>query len=98
MNATVKYTLGRAGLFLAALLVLWPVGMNIFLKLMIAVVFSAVLGFFLLRDWRDQMAVLLATSADRRRAERDKLRAALAGEEIDEEGGSDQDDQPANPR
>jgi hypothetical protein len=94
VNPTLKYTLGRVGLFLAVLLVLWPVSLNIFLKLMIALVFSAALAFFLLRGWRDQMAGRLATAADRRKADRDRLRSALAGE--DQQGTRDERDDSAD--
>jgi hypothetical protein len=87
VNATIKYTLGRIGLFLAVLLVLWPVPLNIFLKLMVAVLASAGFAFFLLRRWRDEMAQDLANAAQRRRAEKERLRAALAGE--DTPGGVD---------
>jgi hypothetical protein len=93
MNPMLKYTLGRIGLFLAVLLVLWPVDLNILVKLMIAVVFSAALSYFLLRGWREQMAGWLATAAERRKADRDRLRSALAGEDQkgrpDERGGSE---------
>lgn len=81
MKPAVKYTLGRLGLFAAAFAVLWPVDLNILVKLMIAVVLSAALAFFLLRGWRDQMADQLAAVASRRRAQREQLRAALAGED-----------------
>jgi hypothetical protein len=81
VKPAVKYTLGRIGLFLAVALALWPIQMNIFLKLMLAVVFSAALSFFLLRGWRDEMAAQLAGAADRRRAERERLRSALAGDD-----------------
>ncbi|MFY1673773.1 DUF4229 domain-containing protein [Plantactinospora sp. WMMB334] len=81
MSPAVKYTLGRLGLFVAVALALWPVEMNIFLKLMLAVAFSAALAFFLLRGWRDEMAQQLAGAAERRRAEKERLRAALAGDE-----------------
>jgi hypothetical protein len=84
MNAAVKYTLGRIGLFLLVFLVLWPVDLNVLVKLMIALVFSAALAFFLLRRWRDEMAGRLATAAERRKADRERLRSALAGE--DQEG------------
>jgi hypothetical protein len=84
MNPAVKYTLGRIGLFLLVFLVLWPVDLNVLVKLMIALVFSAALAFFLLRRWRDEMAGRLATAAERRKADRDRLRSALAGE--DQEG------------
>lgn len=89
MSPTLKYTLGRIGLFLLVLLALWPVDMNVFLKLMIAVAFSAALAFFLLRGWRNQMAGRLATAAERRKTDRDRLRSALAGE--DQEGTHPED-------
>lgn len=81
MNPAVKYTLGRIGLFVAVLLALWPVDIDIFLKLILALLFSAALSFFLLRRWRDEMAYQLAEAAERRKAERERLRAALAGED-----------------
>ncbi len=96
MSPAVKYTLGRIGLFLVVLAALLPVQLNIFVKLMIALVFSATLSFFLLRTWRDQMARQLAGAATRRRAEKERLRAALAGDEDaaaqgDRAGGSADD-------
>ncbi|MCX5068680.1 DUF4229 domain-containing protein [Micromonospora lupini] len=81
MSAAVKYTLGRIGLFVAVLAGLWLVDMNVFLKLMLALVFSAALSFFLLRGWRDEMAEEMAGAAERRRTEKERLRAALAGED-----------------
>ncbi|SCE67324.1 Protein of unknown function [Micromonospora purpureochromogenes] len=86
MSAAVKYTLGRIGLFVLIVLALWPVDMNIFLKLMLALAFSAAASFFLLRGWRDEMAEEMAVAAERRRAEKERLRSALAGD--------DQPDQP----
>ena len=84
MNPTVKYTLGRIALFVVVLLALWPVDLDLLLKLMLAVLFSAALAFFLLRGWRDEMAQQLAEAADRRRREKQRLQAALAGEEHSE--------------
>ncbi|MGX4657294.1 DUF4229 domain-containing protein [Micromonospora sp. SCSIO 07396] len=81
MSAAVKYTLARIGLFLVVVAALWPVGMNLFLKLMVALIFSAAASFFLLRGWRDQMAEEVAAAAERRRAEKDRLRSALAGDD-----------------
>ncbi|MEU7840395.1 DUF4229 domain-containing protein [Micromonospora sp. NPDC049114] len=81
MSAAVKYTLGRIGLFVAVLAGLWLVDMNVFLKLMLALVFSAALSFFLLRGWRDEMAGEMASAAERRRTEKERLRAALAGDD-----------------
>ncbi|GHJ18041.1 MULTISPECIES: DUF4229 domain-containing protein [unclassified Micromonospora] len=81
MSAAVKYTLGRIGLFVAVLAALWFVEMNMFLRLMLALVFSATLSFFLLKGWRDEMAGEMADAAERRRAEKDRLRSALAGDD-----------------
>lgn len=81
MSPALKYTLGRVGLFVAVLLALWPVDIDIFLKLILALLFSAALSYFLLRHWRDEMAYQLAESAQRRKAEKERLRAALAGED-----------------
>lgn len=84
MSAAVKYTLGRIGLFVAVLAALWFVEMNMFLRLMLALVFSATLSFFLLKGWRDEMAGEMADAAERRRAEKDRLRSALAGDDQSE--------------
>ncbi len=81
MSAAVKYTLGRVGLFVAVLAALWFVEMNMFLRLMVALISSAALSFFLLRNWRDEMAGEMAEASKRRRAEKDRLRTALAGED-----------------
>lgn len=85
MNVVVKYTLGRIVLFLLIFAALWPVDLNILVKLMIAVVASAGLAYFLLRGWRERVAERLADGAQRRQAERDRLRSALAGDD-DPEG------------
>ncbi|MEU8084626.1 DUF4229 domain-containing protein [Micromonospora sp. NPDC049101] len=81
MSAALKYTLARIGLFVAVLAALWFVDMNVFLKLMLALAFSAALSFFLLRGWRDELAGEMATATERRRAEKERLRTALAGED-----------------
>ncbi|MEH0937974.1 DUF4229 domain-containing protein [Micromonospora psammae] len=81
MSAAVKYTLGRIGLFVVVVAALWPTGMNVFLKLMLALVFSAAASFFLLRTWRDEMAEEMAAAAERRRADKERLRSALAGDD-----------------
>ncbi|TDC26353.1 DUF4229 domain-containing protein [Micromonospora sp. 15K316] len=86
MSAAVKYTLGRIGLFVLVLAALWLVDINVFLKLMLALVFSAALSFFLLKGWRDEMAEEMAGAAQRRREEKERLRSALAGEDESSEG------------
>ena len=83
MSPAVKYTLGRFGLFavlLAALLPV-PVPLSFLVKAMIALIASAILSYFLLAKWREEMAEHLGSVAQRRRAEKERLRAALAGDE-----------------
>jgi hypothetical protein len=81
VRPAIKYTLGRIGLFVAAALALWPVPLNIFIKLMLALIFSAALSYILLRTWRDETAAEIGAAAQRRRAEKDRLRSALAGDD-----------------
>jgi hypothetical protein len=81
VNPAVKYTLARLGLFAAVLLALWPVSLDILLKLAIAVLFSAALSWFLLRRMRDEVTGQVEGAMAKRKADREKLRAALAGEE-----------------
>ena len=81
MSATVKYTLGRLGLFLVVFVLLLPVPLNLLVKAMIALVASAAFSYFLLAKWRNEMAERLAAAAQRRSAEKSRLRSALAGDE-----------------
>ena len=81
MNPALKYTLGRVGLFVLCAVVLLPVPLNIWVKLMIAVVASFALQFVLLRKWRLEMIGQVDDAMARRRQEKEKLRAALAGDD-----------------
>ncbi|MCP2325855.1 cytoskeletal protein RodZ [Hamadaea flava] len=81
MSPAVKYTLGRIGLFVAAFLVLLPFPLSIFLKLVLAILVSAVLSWFVLRGWREQYSLQLQNAVERRKTEKSKLRSALAGED-----------------
>ena len=88
-----KFTLGRIGLFAILFVILLAVPMpmsrdaGLLVRLMIAAVVSAVASWFLLARWRNEMASTLETSMSKRRVEKEKLRAALAG-----------DDDTANPK
>jgi hypothetical protein len=79
---TVKYTLGRLALFLLVFgaLLLVP-GLDLFLKVMIAILASFGLQFLLLRRWRAEMIAYIDGAVARSRAEKAKLREALAGED-----------------
>ncbi|MGH3662858.1 MAG: DUF4229 domain-containing protein [Micromonosporaceae bacterium] len=81
MSAAVKYTLGRLALLAAVALLLLPLQLNIFLTLMIAVLVSMVLSYFLLRRWREELAGRIEQGMRQRRAEKQRLRDALAGDD-----------------
>ena len=86
MSPIVKYSLARLGLFgLVALAVLAvPVDVSLFLKLMVALLISACLAFFLFKGLREEASVQAVGAAQRRTEKRDRLRAALNG---DDDGG-----------
>lgn len=86
MKASLKYTAARLGLLVASAAALLPLGLHLLVTLMIAVLASAILSFFLLRKLRDQVAEELASSTQRRREQKAKLRSALAGEDQQEVG------------
>jgi len=83
MTPALKYTLGRVGLFVLCAVALLPVPLNIWVKLMIAVVASFALQHVLLRKWRQEMIGQVDAAMARRRQEKDKLRSALAGEDVE---------------
>lgn len=86
MNPGLKYTLARFGILLVCLIpavFLFP-DANLLLKLLIAFGVSAIASFFLLRQWRDEVAEQLSANAIRRSGEKQRLRAALSGEDDEE--------------
>ncbi|GAA2607673.1 hypothetical protein GCM10010399_43230 [Dactylosporangium fulvum] len=86
MSPIVKYSLARLGLFVivAAVALTVPVDVSVALKLMVAVLVSAVLAFFLLKGMREQASVQAVGVAQQRTEKRERLRAALNG---DDDGG-----------
>lgn len=83
MSPGIKYTLGRVGLFVVFAVALLPFHLNLFLALMIALLASMVLSYFLLRRWRQQLSSDIAQHVENRRAEKDRLRTALSGDDQD---------------
>jgi hypothetical protein len=81
MSPAIKYTFGRIGLFVVVLALFSLFPLNILVSGMLAIVVSAVLSFFLLAKWRNQMNEQLVGVAGRRAAEKQRLRAALAGDD-----------------
>lgn len=76
-----RYTLGRIGLFAVAVALVWPIPIDLLLRLMIAAVISSVASWFLLVRSRTQMGATIEKSLATRRAEKERLRAALAGDD-----------------
>ncbi|MFD0558244.1 uncharacterized protein DUF4229 [Stackebrandtia endophytica] len=83
MSPTVKYLLGRVGLFVVLLALLWPTGLNPLVIAMIAMLGSFVLSLVVLRKWRDEMVSNVDATVQRRREQKEKLRRELAGDEVD---------------
>jgi hypothetical protein len=83
MSALLKYTLARLGLFVLAAGAMFavPLDISVLLKLMIAVVISAALAFFLLKGLREEASVQAVGAAARRTEKRERLRAALNGDD-----------------
>jgi hypothetical protein len=83
MSPLLKYSLARLGLFVATVAVVLaiPIDVNLFLRLAVALILSAVLSFFLLRTMRDRVAEQLAVAARERAERRERLRSALAGDD-----------------
>jgi hypothetical protein len=102
MSAAVKYTLGRLGLFVIVLVLLLPVPLNFLVRAMIALIASAGFSYFLLAKWRNEMAEQLGAAAQRRQAEKNRLRAALAGDDAaaaaGDRAGDPADSAPKPPR
>jgi hypothetical protein len=81
MSPAVKYTLGRLGLFAVCFTALLPVPLNLLVKMMVAFVLSAGLSLMFLRRQRDETAEQIGDMLERRTAEKQRLRSALAGDE-----------------
>jgi hypothetical protein len=79
-----KYTLARFGIFVACTvpaIMLLPQSLDLLLRILIGAVLSAVVSLLVLNKWRNQMADQISTGLQQRRDEKERLRAALAGED-----------------
>jgi uncharacterized protein DUF4229 len=85
-SAVARYGLARAGLVavLAALLVLAKV--PLLAALAVALVVAFPLSLLLLKSLRQDLNLALADAGRRRRAQKDRLRAQLRGEDLDDSG------------
>src|SRR5262249_15549656 len=89
MSPFVRYTAARLAIFLvvAAALLLVPIPISALLKLMIALLVSAALAYFLLGRLRAEVGDQVAGIAGRRAERKERLRSALAGDEAGAEAG-----------
>jgi hypothetical protein len=82
VRAFVKYTVARFALLLAVILVVLPIPrLDLILKLLIAFPVYLVLSYFLLRRWHVEAVAGLNEAMAQRRERKERLRAALAGED-----------------
>jgi hypothetical protein len=79
-----KYTLARVGIFVVCTLpaiYLLPHSLDLLVRIIIGAVVSMVISVVALRGLRGQMAEQIDTVVQQRRAQKEKLRAALAGDD-----------------
>ena len=74
MTAVVVYAAGRIAAFLVPLVIVWAVGVDGFLALMIALVLSIPLSYFGLRRQREEATAALYQRAQRKASEREQSR------------------------
>jgi chromate transport protein ChrA len=84
MSPFMKYSFARLGIFVATAAVLFflPIPIDPLLRLMAALLISAVLSYFLLGKLRNQVGEQVAGVAQRRIERKDRLRSALAGDDV----------------
>ncbi len=84
MNPAILYTLGRFACFGAVAGVLYLLGLRSWLLVIASLLLSAPLSYVLLRNVRNNWSVQIDQRLKRRKAEKDKLRATLRGDDEDE--------------
>jgi hypothetical protein len=83
--ALALYTLGRLGIFLVLVALLWLVGLSGFLGLLLGLALSVPVSYLLLRPLRERVAEALAARSVARRPAKEDLRARLAGSAADDD-------------
>jgi hypothetical protein len=82
--ALVLYTLGRLGIFVVLVLLLYAVGLGGFLALLLGLAMSVPTSYLLLRSLRERVTEALAARTVARRAAKADLRERLAGTDADD--------------
>jgi hypothetical protein len=81
ISPALTYTAGRIALFIAVGALLYLVGFRNFVLVLLALAISMPLSYVVLRRQREAFAVQVAGRLEHRRAEKEKLRAALRGDD-----------------
>jgi hypothetical protein len=81
--ALVLYTLGRIGIFVVLVALMWLVGLTGFLGLLLGLALSVPVSYLLLRPLRERVAEALAARSVARRTAKTDLRERLAGTDTD---------------
>jgi chromate transport protein ChrA len=84
MSPFMKYSFARLGIFVAvaAALFFLPIPIDPLLRLMAALLISAVLSYVVLGKLRNQVGEQVAGVAQRRIERKERLRSALAGDDL----------------
>lgn len=81
LNPTLLYTLGRIAIFAVVAAVLYAFGFRSVILVVLALVLSMPLSYVLLRGVRLQMSAQIEEKLARRRAEKERLRSTLRGDD-----------------
>jgi hypothetical protein len=82
--ALALYTLGRLGIFVVLVALLWVAGLTGFLGLVLGLALSVPVSYLLLRPLRERATEAMAARSVARRTAKADLRARLAGTEADD--------------
>jgi hypothetical protein len=83
--ALVLYTLGRIGIFVVLVALMWLVGLTGFLGLLLGLALSVPVSYLLLRPLRERVSEALAARSVARRTAKEDLRTRLAGSAADDD-------------
>ena len=81
MSPAVLYTLGRFACFAIVAVVLYAVGLRSWALVIVSLLASAPISYVLLKSVRNKWSVQIDQRLERRRVEKDKLRATLRGDD-----------------
>lgn len=82
--ALALYTLGRLGVFVVLVALLWIAGLTGFLGLALGLALSVPVSYLLLRPLRERATEALAARSVARRTAKEQLRTRLAGTQADD--------------